>query len=75
MSTERKYAIMFPVHPRTEKIFSNDEIETAAKIALLENLPVGCSLAEEPDWEIQWSENYIATETTKLIRIAAKVSM
>lgn len=72
MSTERKYAIIFPVQPRTERAFSKEEIELAAKVHLLQDMPVGCTLAEEPGWEITWATDML-DPVTRALRVAAKV--
>lgn len=71
----RKYAIVFPVHARTEKIFSKDEIETAAKVSLVEKLPVGCNLSDEPQWDVQWSLPHLEPAMAKTLLVAAEVSM
>jgi len=55
-----KYSVMFSVFPRTERVFTKEQIEEAAKVIFYTHPPRECSINSEPqELEIQWSEDYL----------------
>lgn len=63
----------FSVTPDMERIFTKEEIELAAQVAFLQIMPFSNVTLNRDTLRIQWSENYIQPEPTKLIRVSGDI--
>lgn len=70
-----KYGMLFPVAPRVEATFTQEQIELAAKIAFYQHPPNECTVTTAPDeLLLDWSEDLLYAEGQKVIRVTGQVS-
>ena len=67
-----KYSVMFRVDTRTERAFTKEQIDMAARVFFYRHPPENLTIFSEPNQlKVMWSDNYM--DQTKIIRVVGDV--